>query len=80
MAKTVMFGEVSLLDVIEATAPQGLQREGEAGRVDNMDPNPEAGAKAERSARILGKIRLVEGKFECDLGLPVERCRMWRWV
>ena len=80
MGETVVFEEVGLLDVIEAAAAQRLQRKREAGGVDDVDADAEAGAQAQRRARILGKIGLVEGKFECDLSLRAVRCRVWRWV
>ena len=66
---TLMLDEIGVLEVVEGSALHGFGAEGEAGRVDDVHPDAEAGAEPQNLAGVLGDVGLVEGKLDRDFGL-----------
>ena len=64
----VVLDDLGMLGIVERAAADGAQREGKAGRMDDVHRDAEAGAQPQHGAGVLGDIGLVEGKVEGDLG------------
>ena len=53
------------------------RRKREAGRMDDVDVDAEAGAEPQHGAGILGNVGLIESEVDCDFELP-PRKSPWR--
>ena len=74
-----MLGELGGIEVVEAGAAQGLGREGEAGRMDDVDMDAKAGAQPQHGAGVLGNVGLEQSEVDGDFGLPPGSGR-WLWL
>src|SRR5437868_63436 len=63
MCVVVMLDHFGLVEIVEGAALEGLRREGEARRMDDVDRNAEAGAEPEQGAGVLRDVRLIEGEL-----------------
>lgn len=64
-----MLAEIGVVDIVEPAALQGAPAEWKAGRMNDVEAHPEAGAKAQHRAGILRDIGLVEGELDGDFGV-----------
>jgi hypothetical protein len=56
-----MAGQGNLVEIVHAGPAEGTIGDREAGRLDDVRFNSQAGAKPENRAGILGNVRLVKG-------------------
>jgi hypothetical protein len=73
LLKAVVLKELRVRKIVEAAAAEGSFGEVKAGRVDDMQPHPEAGAEAQHGAGILRDVGLVEGEFDGDFKVLLRR-------
>ena len=78
--KVVVLEEIGVLHIVQPAALHGTAAEGEAGRMDDVQPDAEAGAKPQHCASILGDVGLVERKLDGDLRLPAADGSIRGWV
>ena len=56
-----MAGQGDLVEIVHAGPAEGAVGDREAGRLDDVRFDPQAGAKPQNRAGILGNVRLVKG-------------------
>jgi len=70
-----VFDDLGQIEIVETAALQFAARKREAGRVDNVNGDAEAGAEPEQGTGVLRDIGLVEGEFDRHAVLLVSRGR-----
>ena len=64
MGVAVVLEELGVIEVVERGAPDGTRREREAGGMDDMQPDTQAGSEPEKGAGVLRDVGLVEREFD----------------
>jgi hypothetical protein len=66
---TIMLEQGHVVEIIETAATHGLHIEGEAGGMDDVNCDIQAGSKPEEGSGVLRDVRLVEGEIDSNLQL-----------
>ena len=64
MGVAVVLEELGAIEVVERGAPDGAGRELEAGGMDDVQPDAQAGPEPEQGAGVLRDVGLVEREFD----------------
>lgn len=80
MGEAVVLDQPGACAVVEARTPEFPACQREAGRMDEVKREAEAGGKPQQRARVLGYVGLIERQIDRDLMVSARGWVRTRWV